>query len=126
MTTQKVRLPRISLLTHKRVNIEEEVYSDVIELVAKEFNTPASKILCKKRNFELVMARNMACYILHVVYKQKASQIAPYFKRDRTTILYAVNNFPNDLKQIPFLMERYESVLNTIHNYSKIYALDQP
>ena len=124
MITQSLRQTRASLLIQRRVNIVEDIYFDVISAVAKEFGIPVSKLTCKRRNFELVMARNMACYILHTTFKQKASQIAPYFFRDRTTILHAVNSFPKDLEQIPFLMEKYEYVMNLIsHMHSKIYAL---
>lgn len=124
MITQSLRQTRSSLLIERRVNIVEDIYFDVISAVAKEFGIPVSKLTCKRRNFELVMARNMACYILHTTFKQKASQIAPYFYRDRTTILHAVNSFPKDLEQIPFLMEKYELVVNLIsHWHSKIYAL---
>jgi chromosomal replication initiation ATPase DnaA len=124
MITQNLRQTRASLLIERRVNIVEDVYRDVIGAVAKEFGFPVAKMTCKRRNFELVMARNMACYILHTTFKQKASQIAPYFFRDRTTILHAVNSFPKDLEQIPFLMEKYEYVMNLIsHMHSKIYAL---
>lgn len=124
MITQNHRPPRVSLLTHKKVAVQVDIYNDVIGAVAREFGMPVSKMTCKRRNFELVMARNMACYILHLTFKQKASQIAPFFNRDRTTILHAVNNFPKDLKQVPFLMEKYELVLNRISwMHSTIYAL---
>ena len=117
------RVPRGTLLAHRRVDLDKEMYQYVIELVAKEFDLPVSKMICKRRNFELVMARNMAFYILHTTYRQRASQIAPYFKRDRTTVLHAVNNFQKDLEYVPFYMERYESVLQTLGEEKQIYAL---
>jgi len=124
MTTQNLRNTRASLLTQKKVTIVEDIYADVISSVAREFGYPVSKITCKRRIFEFVMARNMACYILHTTFKQKASQIAPYFYRDRTTILHALNNFPKDLKQIPFIKEKYDYVMMRIeHLHSTIYAL---
>jgi chromosomal replication initiation ATPase DnaA len=117
------RVPRGTLLAHRRVDLDKEMYQYVIELVAKEFDLPVSKMICKRRNFELVMARNMAFYILHTTYRQRASQIAPYFKRDRTTVLHAVNNFQKDIKYVPFYMERYESILQTLGEEKQIYAL---
>lgn len=124
MITQNLRNTRASLLVTKRVTIVQDIYADVIGAVAREYGYPVSKITCKRRTFEVVMARNMACYILHTTFKQKASQIAPYFFRDRTTILHAVNRFPQDLKQIPFLKEKYDYVMNRIeHLHSTIYAL---
>jgi chromosomal replication initiation ATPase DnaA len=125
MNTQKVkRIPRGTLLAHKRLELDSEVYKQVIEIVANEFGLPVSKMICKRRNFELVMARNMAFYILHTTYRQRASQIGPYFHRDRTTVLHAVNNFSRDLRYIPFYMERYESILKTLGTLPEtIYAL---
>ena len=77
MTTQNLRHTRSSLLVTKKVTIVQDVYADVIGSVAREFGFPVSKITCKRRTFDVVMARNMACYILHTTFKQKASQIAP-------------------------------------------------
>jgi chromosomal replication initiation ATPase DnaA len=123
MTTPKVkRVPRGTLLAHKRIDLDKEMYNYVINLVAKEFDLSVPKMICKRRNFELVMARNMAFYILHTTFRQRASQIAPYFKRDRTTVLHAVNNFQKDLKFVPFYMERYESILKTLDEPKQIYA----
>ncbi len=124
MTTPKAkRVPRGTLLAHKRLELDHEVYNQVIEIVANEFGLPVNKMICRRRNFELVLARNMAFYILHTTYRQRASQIAPYFKRDRTTVLHAVNNFQKDLEYVPFYMERYESVLQTLGEEKQIYAL---
>ncbi len=125
MNTQKVkRVPRGTLLAHKRVDLDEQIYHQVIEVVANEFNLPVSKMISKRKLFDMVMARNMAFYILHTTYRQRASQIAPYFLRDRTTVLHAVNNFPKDIKYIPFYYERYESVLKTLGKQpTEVYAL---
>ena len=124
MITQNHRVQRVSLLTERRVTIVQDIYNDVIGAVAREFNIPVAKMTCKRRNFDLVMARNMAAYILHTTFKQKASQIAPHFFRDRTTILHGVNSFKKDIKQVPFLQETYEIVMSRIsHLHSKVYAL---
>jgi chromosomal replication initiation ATPase DnaA len=125
MSIQKVkRVPRGTLLAHKRLDLDTEIYKQVIEIVANEFGLPVSKMICRRRNFELVMARNMAFYILHTTYRQRASQIAPYFHRDRTTVLHAVNNFHRDINYIPFYFEKYESILKTLGRLPEaIYAL---
>ena len=125
MITQKPRLrpQRVSLLTERRVEIVMDIYNDVVNAVAKEYGVPVAKMMSKRRNFELVMARNMACYILHTTFKQKASQIGPFFFRDRTTILHAVNNFPKDIEQVPFLKETYDLVMSRIINTNSVYAL---
>ena len=122
-TKHRLRPQRVSLLTERRVDIVVDIYNDVIGAVAREYGVPVAKMMSKRRNFELVMARNMACYILHTTFKQKASQIAPFFHRDRTTILHAVNNFPKDIEQVPFLKETYDYVMSRIVNTHSVYAL---
>ena len=49
----------------------------------------------------------MCFYILHVHCKQKSAQIAPYFNRDRTTVLHGINTFVNDVEVVPYYMEQY-------------------
>jgi hypothetical protein len=54
-------------------------------------------------------------------YKLRASQIAPLFKRDRTTVLYGINTFVNDVEIVPYYMEKYEQVKSKI-NIPKLYS----
>ena len=64
ITTKIKRIPRGTLLAHKRLELDTEIYKQVIEIVANEFGLPVSKMICRRRNFELVMARNMAFYMM--------------------------------------------------------------
>jgi chromosomal replication initiation ATPase DnaA len=110
-------------MSNKPIEIEKSIYKDVINNVANQFDLPTKKLLSKDRYRNQVLARNMAYYILHTAYKQKAAQIAPYFKRDRTTILHGLNTFVNDIEVIPFYMEKYEKVMDTLFEPQNIYSL---
>ena len=123
MTTVRNRPSREHLMTNKPIEIEKSLFKLVIDKVAETNEVSIKKLISKDRYRELVLARNMAYYILHTAYKQKASQIAPHFKRDRTTILHGLNTFVNDIEVIPFYMEKYEKVMDSLFEPYQIYAL---
>ena len=123
MTTVRTRPSREHLMKDRIINIEKTLINQVIEKVADVYELPIKKMISKDRYRECVLSRNMAYYILHTAYKQKASQIAPHFKRDRTTVLHGLNTFVNDIEVIPFYMERYEKVMDSLFEPNNIYAL---
>ncbi len=123
MTTVRTRPSREHLMNNKLIDVEKSLINHVIDKVSETFDIPVKKMISKDRYRDCVLARNMAYYILHTAYKQKASQISPHFKRDRTTILHGLNTFVNDIEVIPFYMERYEQVMDTLFEPNKIYAL---
>lgn len=123
MTTVRNRPSREHLMTNKAIEIEKSLFKLVIDKVAETNEVSVKKLISKDRYRELVLARNMAYYILHTAYKQKASQIAPHFKRDRTTVLHGLNTFVNDIEVIPFYMEKYEKVMDSLFEPYQIYAL---
>lgn len=123
MITVRTRPSREHLMRDKVVNIEKSLVKHVIEKVAQVYDMPVKRLLSKERLRDNVLARNMAYYILHTAYKQKASQIAPHFKKDRTTILHGLNTFVNDIEVIPFYMEKYDEVMDSLFEPSNIYAL---
>ena len=123
MTTTKYRPSRGTLFSQKKVSLEDKIYIEIIEAVANQFNVPVVNMISRRRFRDLSLARNMAFYILHTTFRQNAAQIAPYFNRDRTTVLHGLNTFVNDIETIPFYMERYEMVMNNITLPDNIYAL---
>ena len=123
MITVRTRPSREHLMKDRIINIEKSLVKQVIDKVAEVYELPVKKLISKDRYRECVLARNMGYYILHTAYKQKASQIAPHFKRDRTTILHGLNTFVNDIEVIPFYMEKYEKVMDSLFEPNNIYAL---
>ncbi len=107
MITAKFRTPRLNLLKRKTFFVDQEIVNKVIKSVANVCQVDEKLITKKGRYRPQVLARNMCFYILHVHYKQKSAQIAPYFNRDRTTVLHGVNTFVNDLEVVPYYMEQY-------------------
>jgi chromosomal replication initiation ATPase DnaA len=121
MTIAKFRMTRKSLLRPKNYEVDNVIVENVINNAAKVFNIRAIMITNKGRYRDNVLARNMCFYILHVHYKQKSAQIAPYFKRDRTTVLHGINTFANDVEVVPYYMEKYLEVRKKI-KIPKLYS----
>ena len=121
MTIAKFRMTRKSLLRPKNYEVDKVIVDNVINNAAKVFNIRPIMITNKGRYRENVLARNMCFYILHVHYKQKSAQIAPYFKRDRTTVLHGINTFANDVEVVPYYMEKYQEVRKKI-KVPKLYS----
>ena len=121
MTIAKFRMTRKSLLKPKNYEVDNVIVENVINNAAKVFNIRPIMITNKGRYRENVLARNMCFYILHVHYKQKSAQIAPYFKRDRTTVLHGINTFANDVEVVPYYMEKYQEVRKKI-KVPKLYS----
>lgn len=121
MITAKFRTPRQNLLKRKDYFVDQTIVDNVINNVAKVCEIRPESIVKKGRHREQVLARNMCFYILHVYYKQKSAQIAPYFKRDRTTVLHGVNTFVNDYEVLPDYMEKFTEAISNI-KVPKLYS----
>lgn len=123
MTIAKFRTPREQLLDRKPKLVDTSTinYNELINAVKEVFELNNQSLIKKCRERELVLARNMCYFILHMNYKLRASQIAPLFKRDRTTILYGINTFVNDVEVVPYYMEKYEKVKSKI-KLPKLYT----
>lgn len=116
MITARFRTPREQLLEQKpkMVDITTVNHHNLIRVVKEVCEIGHKSIIKKCRESDLVLARNMCYFILHMNYKLRASQIAPLFKRDRTTVLYGINTFVNDIDVVPYYMEKYQTVLSRI------------
>lgn len=123
MTTAKFRTPREQLLDRKPKLVDTTTinHNELINAVKEVFELNNQSLIKKCREREFVLARNMCYFILHMNYKLRASQIAPLFKRDRTTILYGINTFVNDVEVVPYYMEKYEQVKSKI-KLPKLYT----
>lgn len=121
MTIAKFRMTRKSLLRPKNYEVDKAIVDNVINHAANVFKIRPIMVTNKGRYRDNVLARNMCFYILHVHYKQKSAQIAPYFKRDRTTVLHGINTFANDVEVVPYYMEKYLEVRKKI-KIPKLYS----
>ena len=121
MITAKFRTPRQNLFKRKIHNVDQDIVNNIVKQISIVTNLPEKVITKKGRYRPQVLARNMCFYILHVHYKQKAAQIAPYFNKDRTTVLHGINTFVNDVEVVPYYMEQYQTVRSKI-KIPKLYS----
>ena len=121
MITAKYRTPRQNLFKRKIHNVDQDIVNNIVKQISIVTNLPEKVITKKGRYRPQVLARNMCFYILHVHYKQKAAQIAPYFNKDRTTVLHGINTFANDVEVVPYYMEKYQEVRKKI-KVPKLYS----
>ena len=121
MITAKYRTPRQNLFKRKIHNVDQDIVNNIVKQISIVTNLPEKIITKKGRYRPQVLARNMCFYILHVHYKQKAAQIAPYFNKDRTTVLHGINTFVNDIEVVPYYMEQYQTVRSKI-KIPKLYS----
>jgi chromosomal replication initiation ATPase DnaA len=121
MITAKYRTPRQNLFKRKIHNVDQDIVNNIVKQISIVTNLPEKVITKKGRYRPQVLARNMCFYILHVHYKQKAAQIAPYFNKDRTTVLHGINTFVNDIEVVPYYMEQYQKVRSKI-KIPKLYS----
>ena len=121
MITAKYRTPRQNLFKRKIHNVDQNIVNNIVKQISIVTNLPEKVITKKGRYRPQVLARNMCFYILHVHYKQKAAQIAPYFNKDRTTVLHGINTFVNDIEVVPYYMEQYQTVRSKI-KIPKLYS----
>ena len=121
MITAKYRTPRQNLFKRKIHNVDQDIVNNIVKQISNVTNLPEKVITKKGRYRPQVLARNMCFYILHVHYKQKAAQIAPYFNKDRTTVLHGINTFVNDIEVVPYYMEQYQTVRSKI-KIPKLYS----
>jgi len=121
MITAKYRTPRQNLFKRKIHNVDQDIVNNIVKQISNVTNLPEKIITKKGRYRPQVLARNMCFYILHVHYKQKAAQIAPYFNKDRTTVLHGINTFVNDIEVVPYYMEQYQTVRSKI-KIPKLYS----
>lgn len=124
MITAKFRTPREQLFANKpkKVDVTKINFDELVKTVADVCDLPKSLITKKSRQRDLVLARNLCYFVLHINFKLRASQIAPLFKRDRTTVLHGINTFTNDVDVVPFYMEKYQAVLERIDTYKNLYV----
>ena len=121
MITAKYITPRQNLFKRKIHNVDQDIVNNIVKQISIVTNLPEKVITKKGRYRPQVLARNMCFYILHVHYKQKAAQIAPYFNKDRTTVLHGINTFVNDIEVVPYYMEQYQTVRSKI-KIPKLYS----
>lgn len=95
---------------------DEPTINKVVEAVAKAWNVSVVEIMGYRRRQPVTTARLAAMYLAAEVTPLTISAIARGFRRDHTTILYAIRTMPERMRydaqlchQVNDLLERLEA-----------------
>ncbi|MCX7653646.1 MAG: chromosomal replication initiator protein DnaA [Fervidobacterium sp.] len=89
---------------------------DVIGLVSKYFKCSKQDIISDKKDKNIVLARQIAMYLLNVHYQVSARKIASIFGKSHPTVLSSLKNIDEKVKsdpEIKKIIEKLESELTT-------------
>ena len=91
-----------ALINAKGKNINEnskDVYTDIIGIIADFYNLKTSDLISTKRNGNIVLARQIAMYILKTNYGLAYKKIGSFFGgRDHSTVISSVEKIENELQ----------------------------
>jgi len=88
--TLEERIERLERLIFNRQPVIP--YNEFMPLFLKLNNTNIDVLFSKNRSAEIVNIRHVLAYVLHINYNLKPHQITNVIKRERTSILYAIQN----------------------------------
>jgi len=128
-----IRVIAYSLLENKPINLDlaKEVLKDLIKqpqklitpeqilrCVAEGFGFSLADLRGKKRNKNLVTARQIAMYLCRELTELSLPEIGNSFGgKDHTTVLYAYNKVKSDLQSNIKLKEKVEEIVKNIKSY---------
>ncbi len=90
----------------------------MIKLIAKFFKLSVAELKSKKRNKELVFARDVVIYLLKKYTKLSLSNIGSHLARDHATILHAHRKFSKQLTADLTLKFEIAKIEELLHNQS--------
>lgn len=86
-------------------------YREVRRQAAEAFGVPEIRIIGCRRTKNVVLARHAAAYALHQKFNMNRVQIAELLGgMDRSTITYAIQQFPKRMRKDPSVRHRYRTL----------------
>ncbi|MCI8589116.1 MAG: chromosomal replication initiator protein DnaA [Clostridiales bacterium] len=93
---------------------DSAIVGKVIASVSKKYGVSEEEIRGKKRNQEIVRARNIAIYIIRDITSLSLPKIGLEFDRNHTTIMSSLNVIENEIKSKPLLELEIEELTKEI------------
>ncbi|MCI8331285.1 MAG: chromosomal replication initiator protein DnaA [Clostridiales bacterium] len=93
---------------------DSSLVSKVISSVSKKYGVSEEEIRGKKRNQEIVRARNIAIYIIRNITSLSLPKIGLEFDRNHTTIMSSLSVIENEIKNKPLLELEIEELTKEI------------
>lgn len=74
-------------------------FEHILECVSKYFNISIKELTSRKRNKEIVSARQISMYLITEMLSMPLAAIGQIFGKDHATVLYAKNKIEEDMKK---------------------------
>ncbi|MGJ4745700.1 chromosomal replication initiator protein DnaA [Leptospira sp. SA-E8] len=84
----------------------------VIEHISSLYNLDPNEVMGKSRKPEYVIPRHLCMYVLHKGFRLNKSQVGRMFSAEHTTVIHAVRNIENKIKEDKEFSIKVEEVLN--------------
>ncbi len=91
-------------------------FSQILTHVADYFDISPDDLISKRRNKELVYARNLAMYISRNLLDYPFTLIGDKIKRDHSTVMYGIDNIEKSLKTNSAVKDDYDNILKSIQD----------
>ena len=97
-------------------NVQETKIDDVANAVAKYFDLSLDDFLSPARNQKVSTSRQIAVYLSREITKQSFENIAEFFRKKHTTMLYSYDKVKKDLKTNKDLQSTISEITELINN----------
>ena len=116
LESTKEALAAIITNISKSKNIGNEAYSDVIGIVADFYSVNIDDVTGSKRNANIVLARQIAMYILKSKYGLAYKKIGTFFGgKDHSTVMSSVEKIENEYKNNADVKLAIDTILKKIN-----------
>ena len=85
---------------------------EILEIISQECDVSLSKILTRCRKKEVVNARFIFCAVMKRHFTYSLKRIGSIVHRDHTSVIHAIEEFDNRLKN----EDHFKSMVNKIYN----------
>jgi len=89
----------------------------ILKVICENYRVSKIDLFSKKRNLQIVKARQMLIYFLHNFYKKNISETAKLTNRNHATIIYTLNKIESEIKIYKDKIKEIENILNDLNSY---------
>ena len=114
LTVAKVKTILSDLISNTRKIVDIE---DIQKIVCRYYGINITNMLSKKRNKNLVYARQIAMYLAKNLSDKSLADIGQAFKRDHTTVIHSNKEIKKKLQNSKAINQEYEDLCLQINDY---------
>ena len=88
----------------------------IFDIVCAQYGVTKEDIRSKKRNSDILRARNVSMYLIRTITDMSLVAIGRVFSRDHTTVLNSLTNVENELVSNPSFSREINEILTELKN----------